>query len=1292
MERSEKRKRVEVMLAKYSVKKPYTVLVAVVLALVLGVVSFFGMTTDLLPELELPYVVVVTAYPGADPEKVERAVTQPLEAALGTASGLSSISSVSQENSSMIILEFEQAVNMDSVMIELSGNIDLVRGSLDDSVGSPMLLAISPDMLPVMVASVDADGMDAAALSTLVDETISPAFERLDGVASVTGTGMIEQTVRITLDPERIYALSEQMKQAVASGLDEAEQELNAGAAEIQQGLAGIDAARNELNSKLNSTASQLAAASAEVDTAVANLSALLAQETSLKAERTGLEMEQTGLQTLCDQYEKLDSQLSALAGIGPLPAELNLRWLVDAGEDYFNETILPLLTAFAPELAGAANYTALSELQKGYDAAVVRLPQIAASLADLDNRRAVIDGMKPQLEQGLERAKQGYAQLESGKLVASVGIAQGSASLESAAQGLAQAQSELDAAREQLDTARETALEQADLSALLTSEMIGGILTAQNFSMPAGSLTDDGGAALLVKVGDTYGSIDELADTLLLDTGEEGIGEIRLSDVAQVELTDNRGETYAKVNGNEGVLLSFQKQSTASTAAVADRLGEEIKVLEEENPGLHITPLMDQGDYIHMVTDSVLSNLAMGGALAILVLILFLSDLRPTLIIAASIPISLMVAVTLMYFSGVTLNLISLSGLALGVGMLVDNSIVVIENIYRLRAQGMSPVRASIAGANQVAGAIFASTLTTVCVFLPIVFTQGISRQLFTDMGLTIAYSLMASLAVALTLVPALGSVVLRNNREPRRSWFDHLVAGYGRMLDWALNHRAAVLAGAGALLAFACFGVTVMGTAFLPQMNSNQMSATLTLPLDADSAQRTQTADELVRRLGEIDGVDTVGAMEGGGLMGGGSDGAISLYILLEDASRSNTELAKEMEKAAEGLDCTLEVSASTMDLSALGGSGIEIELRGQDLDAMRQAAQELADQLAQIEGIVDVSAGEETADRELRITVDKNAAMARGLTVAQVYAQIADALSVDNTATTLTEGANSYPVVIADGESLNREQLMDYSLTASTTSGEEETVRLSEIAQITEEPALSSIQRESGARVLSVSAGVADGYNVGLLGREINELLEGWQPPEGITATLRGENESIASAMTDLLKMIALAIVFIYLIMVAQFQSLLSPFIVLFTLPLAFTGGLLLLWVSGCDLSVIAMLGFLVLAGVVVNNGIVFVDYANQLRDDGMERRQALLQTGRDRIRPILMTALTTVLAMTTMALGIGDGAEMTQPMAIVTIGGLSYATLLTLFVVPVIYDLLAARRRPPVELAEDEANGL
>lgn len=395
----------------------------------------------------------------------------------------------------------------------------------------------------------------------------------------------------------------------------------------------------------------------------------------------------------------------------------------------------------------------------------------------------------------------------------------------------LEDAEQKLADAQEQFDQARDAAYKKADLSGVLTADMLGNILMAQNFNMPAGYITE-GEEQYLVKVGEEYASLEELENTLLMHMDVDGVGDVRLSDVADIALTDNAGESYAKVNGNDGVVLSFQKQSTASTATVSQRINSAIAQLQEQNPGLHITPLMDQGDYIDMVVGSVLSNLLWGGLLAIIVLIFFLKDAKPTFIVACSIPFSLMCAITLMYFTDVTLNIISLSGLALGVGMLVDNSIVVIENIYRLRSLGVPASKAAIQGAKQVSGAIFASTLTTICVFLPIVFTQGISRELFTDMGLTIAYSLLASLVVALTLVPAMGAAVLKNTKEKSHRWFDAFVEGYQRLLGWALRHKAPVLSGVTALLAISIFLTTQMGTAFIPAMDSPQMSAILTMP----------------------------------------------------------------------------------------------------------------------------------------------------------------------------------------------------------------------------------------------------------------------------------------------------------------------------------------------------------------------------------------------------------------------------------------------------------------------------
>jgi multidrug efflux pump subunit AcrB len=816
----------------------------------------------------------------------------------------------------------------------------------------------------------------------------------------------------------------------------------------------------------------------------------------------------------------------------------------------------------------------------------------------------------------------------------------------------------------------------------------------AQNFNMPAGYITE-GEEQYLVKVGEEYASLEELENTLLMHMDVDGVGDVRLSDVADIALTDNAGESYAKVNGNDGVVLSFQKQSTASTATVSQRINSAIAQLQEQNPGLHITPLMDQGDYIDMVVGSVLSNLLWGGLLAIIVLIFFLKDAKPTFIVACSIPFSLMCAITLMYFTDVTLNIISLSGLALGVGMLVDNSIVVIENIYRLRSLGVPASKAAIQGAKQVSGAIFASTLTTICVFLPIVFTQGISRELFTDMGLTIAYSLLASLVVALTLVPAMGAAVLKNTKEKSHRWFDAFVEGYQRLLGWALRHKAPVLSGVTALLAISIFLTTQMGTAFIPAMDSPQMSATLTMPRGAAQQDAYAMADTVMERIAAVDGVETVGAMSGGSgmssMMGGSSSGgSITYYILLsDDRTATNADVSAAIEAQVADLDCTVEVQESTMDMSALGGSGVELIITGRGLDEMNAIADDLRGILRSTEGLVDISENSVTGNPETRITVDKYKAMQHGLTVAQIYSELAAELKAENTATTLTLDGTDTPVVVVKpaGQAPTRGNIMDHAFTVTNAEGEEETVRLYDIAAKQETDSVSSINRENGARTMSVSAGVDARHNIGLVSRELEKKLADYELPEGYTVEIAGENETINSAMTDLVKMIALAVVFIYLIMVAQFQSLMSPFIVMFTIPLAFTGGLLALWLTGSELSIIAMLGFLVLAGVVVNNGIVFVDNINQLRLAGMDRTEAILETGRTRIRPVLMTALTTILAMSTMALGIGDGAEMTQPMAIVTIGGLTYATLLTLLVVPVLYDIF--RKKPLYDPELDDA---
>ena len=1316
-------------MSKYCVKKPYTVVVAVVMVIVLGVISFMNMVTDLLPAMELPYVVVVTTMPGASPEQVESQITAPLEAGLGTVSGVANVTSTSSENVSTVVLEFDGGTNMDSAMVNLSTAVDQVRGALPNTAGNPMLLQISPDMLPVMIAAVDMEGMDVYQLTDFASETVIPAFERQAGVASVSGTGLVEKSVEIRLNEEKIEAINTKVLASVDEELADAKAELDDAQKKVEDGRAELESGKTALENQQGDTAAELADASAQLDSAIAQAQALASQQTALEASKAALEGEQKALEgysmlnaafaglesTLLEQmgglfgsYEELYAAWSAAPDMFPgldLPASLPAS-VQEAAEmpaaDFEKMKALLSQGPMAEQMAALTQDSLKSMLAmvgSNAEDPSARLDQIKAALADLDTELIAAKAMAEQAKAGVEKAQEAYKKLEEGKILAAAGFGSASAQLAAAESALKEGEAQLEDAQEQFEDARKAALEQADMSQLLTKEMVANLVMAQNFAMPAGYLYQ-GEDQYLLKVGDAFSSVEEVENALLLHMDAGDVGDVRLSDVADVTVIDNSGESYARMNGNPAVAVSIQKASTASTSEVSKTVNEAIEELEAKYPGLRITPLMDQGVYIQMTVDSVLSNLGWGAVLAVLVLALFLKDLRPTLVVAFSIPISLMFAVVLMYFSGVTLNMISLSGLALGVGMLVDNSIVVVENIYRLRSQGVPAAKAAVRGAKQVSGAIAASTLTTVCVFLPIVFTDGLTRQLFVDMGLTIAYSLLASLIVALTLVPTLSATMLRESKEKRHPWFDKMLEGYGRALDFCLRFKAVPLTLATALLALCIWHTTQMGMEFIPSMSANQISATLTLPEDTKRADAYALTDEAMALMQQVEGVETVGAMDGGAgmsMMGMGGAAAsdtvesMSFYLVLDENADSKKAADDLAALSAQLPGCEVSVTTSSMDMSVLGGSGVELIVRGPDVDELNRITHDLMDILRGVEGLEEPTNGQEEGTPQLRLVVDKDAAMRCGLTVAQIYSELASALTTETTSTTLTVGAGDYEVVVVDERGrLDRDTLMNYKFEVAGTGpdAEPETHTLSEFASLKDDLSLAAVNRENQQRYMTVSAAVKEGYNATLISREIQPTLDSYDMPDGYTIEVGGETQSVAQAMQDLVLMILLAVVFIYMIMVAQFQSLLGPFIVMLTMPLAFTGGLGALWIAGLPLSVISMLGFLILAGVVVNNGIVFVDYANQLRLEGMEKRAALIETGKTRMRPILMTALTTILAMSTMAFSTGMGAELSKPMALVTMGGLGYATLLTLFIVPVFYDLLFRKPMKKIDVDDED----
>lgn len=1211
------------MFSKFSVKRPFTVFVSVILVIILGGVSFTEMTTDLLPKIDLPYVIVMTTYPGASPEKVEESVTKPLEKVLATSNGIENINSVSSENSSMIMLEFSQDMNMDSAMIDLSGKVDLVKGQLADEVSTPTLMKMNPDMMPIMVASIDINNKDIKETSKIVKKEVIPSFERIDGVASVDTMGILEESIKMTLDDSKIEKLNNKLKSSIDSKMKSSQDELNKAKAEIAKGKAELKKQSEEKNKELNEGSSAI---------------------------KTGKSQLQSAISQLSSGKNELENQKSEL-----LNKKDELEQMIKNQEE---------------------NNISVSDEQKE------GLTLLESGIKTFDEKLSEINNQESSLNNQLKELNDKEKQLEAGKATLN-------SELNKASQSLSSSEAEIEKSSKELEKAKEEAYKNADLGKNITKENLSKILSAQNFAMPAGYI-NEGEEQYIVKIGDKVSSIEDLKDLELLNI--DGLGKVKVEDVANVELANNKDKMYAKINGNDGIILSFQKQSTASTSEVSKKINETIKELTNQNKDMHITPLQDQGVYIDIVIQSVLSNLILGGILSIVILFVFLKSIKPTIVIAFSIPISVLFAITMMYFSNVTMNIISLSGLALGVGMLVDNSIVVIENIYRLRNEGMSAKKASVIGANQVAGAIFASTLTTVCVFLPIVFTHGLSRQLFEDMGLTIAYSLLASLIVALTLVPAMSSKMLNVNTKKEHKLFDKFVNLYEKLLKISLKHKFIVLFGALVLFFGSGFLIISKGTILMPEIDSTQLSVSLEMPKKSTKKDTRDMSETIIDKITEIKDVETVGALQSSGesFMFSQGKNNVSFYVLLKEGKKlSSKEIANIITEKTKDLNAKIKVNSSNMDMSALGGSGINVIVKGDNLDKLKNIAKDVAKILEKTEGTTEVNNGLGENNKETKIIVDKQKAMNYSLTVAQVYQEVSNKLKNENTSTTLNVGSNEYPVIVVDDkkDTLSRESLTNYKI-KGTKDNKEVEVKLSDIANIEEVESLNSINRENQVRNISVTSSIDDKHNIGLVSKEIESKLKDYKLPDGYSIEMGGEKESMDSAFGDLIKMISLAIVFIYLIMVAQFQSLLSPFIVLFTIPLAFTGGFLGLLITNFELSMISMLGFLMLAGVVVNNGIVFIDYVNQLRLNGIDKKSALILAGKTRIRPILMTALTTILGLLTLAMGIGTGADMIQPMAIVTIGGLSYATVLTLFVVPAMYDILNKKELKPNIIDEEE----
>ena len=1303
---------------KFSVKKPFTILVAVIMVLLLGFVSITNLQTNLLPDISTPYLMVVTVYPGASPERVESEVSDVMENALGTVSGVESITATSAENYSLLLMKFAEGTDMNSAMVKTSNKVDQTASSLPGTCLTPSIIEYSLNMNAFMTAAVSREGSDVYDLSDFVDNTLVPYVGRTSGVSSVSANGLIEKMVQVQLNQDKIDEVNARLLELIDTQLADARAQLDDAEAQIAEGRAEYEKQLKNFGDTVSDTVmAQMGTEVADAVTVVRDQAqALLSSINQLIGVVNEPEIQQAlidvrdGLQRVVDQFNQtgmrdIDSLIEIVGELRDITDKLtNALQELQGRLGTSDGTVSDLADELEVSNSLSTIYKTLDEVIKAMDNVPGLMNQFSVALGNYSSQQL---SAYMQFTEAREKLKDYENQLEDAKQL--------------------------------YEETKEKALASADVAKQLDIKTLAQLIYAQNFSMPAGYVADKSGESWLLKVGEEYDSVSDIEGALLLHV--DGFGDVRLSDVADVAVIDNAEASYTRLNGERAVVLKIFRNANSSASSVSDGCLNAFKELQAQYSDLHVVVLSNQGNYITIIVNSIISSMLVGAALAIIVLAIFLKDIKPTLVVGVSIPLSVLFAVVLMYFTGLDMNIMTLAGLSLGVGMLVDNSVVVIENIYRLRGRGVPAARAAVQGARQVGMSVVASTLTSVCVFLPVVFASGTVRSLLQPMSMCIGYCLMASLIVAITVVPAAASTVLKKAEPKRLVWFEKIQDKYAHSLEWCLKHRALPLLAAVVLLAFCGWKVFSMGVVLLPEISSNEATIALSTDDGLTKEESYGVAGQVVEAVMAVDGVEEVGVTTDTTVAGidigqlglpsaitdllsaANSYGSYQFNVMLDESLSSTRIAAVEQalnDAVASVENCTGTVEISGMqDLTSQLSSGLSVKIYGPDADTITALGDKVVQMVNDTEGFANAATGlgqgdatinldidrdkvrayglTVAGDATINLDIDRDKVRAYGLTVAQVYQQIAAKLTTTTTAETpVTVDGSTMKVQISDNlDPVTKENMMDMTFTTSVmdatgaiTTG---TCTLGDIATWSTGTAPDSITSENQTRYITVSADTLDGYNTTVQSRVLQKTLDDFalsdEMPEGCSFSLGGESSTVNLMVDEMVQWMALALPFVYLVMVAQFQSLLSPFIVLFTVPLAFTGGLLGMLVTGQQLTMISLMGFIVLMGTVVNNGIVFVDYANQLRLGGLERRAALVATGKTRMRPILMTTLTTVLAMLQMVFSNDMASQLMSGMAIVIICGLSYATLMTLYIVPILYDILF--KKPPlvVDVGDD-----
>ncbi|MGE5560718.1 MAG: efflux RND transporter permease subunit [Chloroflexota bacterium] len=1116
-------------LAELAVRHRVTVAMCVVIVVLLGMVSYGRIPIDLLPDLNFPVVAIITSYPGAAPQEVESLISRPLEEVIGTVANVKDVQSVSTEENSLVIAQFNWGTDMDFAALDIREKVDLVKRLFPTDVATPMVMKFDPSLMPVMVVSMTG-GSDQVELRRTAEDVVKKALERVDGVASVQVVGGQEAQVRVTVDPDKLNKHNLAWQQ-VALAIQTASLNLPGGKISedgkdflirSQGGVDGLAQLRDVI-------------VGADMPATGGGLSGL-----------SGI----SGLSGLSGI-----SGLSGLGGAGGLPAGLTGQ---PAGQ---GETIP------GTGLPGA-------------------LPP-----------------------------------------------------------------------------------EATDSAALPTSAGAGALTSGTAAGVPT----------LTAKP-------------------------VYLKDIATVERVIGQASGVSRLNGEDSVSLIIQKSSQANTVKVANLVGAALADAKKQLPAsTQIVTTMNQATFIGEAIGMVQSNAVQGGALAVLILFAFLRSIPSTLIIGLSIPVSIVFALTLMFFSKLTLNMMTLAGLALGIGMLVDNSIVVLENIFRRMEDGEPGISAAVSGTKEVAMAITASTLTTVAVFLPVVFVGGISGQLFGDLALTVTYSLLASLIVAMTLVPALAVTFYRNRPPKLKVEQGTLLAGYRRSLVWVLRHRVVVAGATLVLFGLSLAALPGIGREFIPDMDRGEFTISIDMPVGTSLAETdalVRQVEAAARKLPEIRYVTaTVGSggsvmSAGGGLFGGSADSGTITVKIAPQRDRRRTIGAVMADLRAETAPALAAAGATaTFEQSGfiVGGmlNPVEVILKGADLEQLRGVALDLAEDMKTIPGLTNVQTDFRDGRPELQIIFDRRKLTENGLAALQAAQTVKAAFSGESAGSLLVDGERldirlEFP---AD----RRDQVADLGeLALVTPTGK--TLKLKDVASITVGAGPETLRRQGGERTVSITAGLED-VSLNTAIADIQARIDARGLPAGVSVAYGGENKEMQDAFSGLTMALWLAVALVYAVMASQFENLLHPFIIMFTMPMAVIGIVAALYFGRLTLSIPSVIGVITLAGVVVNNGIVMIDFINQRRREGLERQAAVVSASVLRLRPILMTSLTTILGLLPMAFVRGEGTELTRPLGMVLMAGLLASTLLTLYVLPIVYlwiDGLFSRRRVDTPLATGDSN--